>query len=136
MRDVIETPLLIRIDGRPPTLNSRRDWHVVARDNAQWKRDATLVGVNAVNGTRWRAPDRVALTVTFLLPDTSHRRDWDNLVGSIKPLLDGLVDAGVMRDDSLASIATMDLRWRLTPGYTGTEFAIAPALDASLDMGL
>ncbi len=41
----------------------------------------------------------VLATVTFHVTD-KRRRDLDNLMASIKPLWDGIVDAGILQDDS------------------------------------
>lgn len=41
----------------------------------------------------------VLATTTFHVTD-KRRRDLDNLMASIKPLWDGLVDAGILADDS------------------------------------
>lgn len=42
----------------------------------------------------------VGLCVTFRLA-TRARRDWDNLIASFKPGLDGIVDAGLIGDDNV-----------------------------------
>jgi Holliday junction resolvase RusA-like endonuclease len=52
-----------------------------------------------------RHGERVRLSALFFLPDR-RRRDYPNLVGSegMKGLIDGLVDAGVMVDDSITCL--------------------------------
>ena len=53
----------------------------------------------------WQGPalDRATVTVTFGLPD-KRRRDPGGLQERMKPWFDGLVEAGVLTDDSLKEI--------------------------------
>ncbi|QKY79928.1 RusA-like Holliday junction resolvase [Gordonia phage Clawz] len=49
-----------------------------------------------------RAPkgvEHVTITLTQY-PKTAHRRDADNLVSTLKPLADGIVDYGMLSDDT------------------------------------
>jgi len=55
--------------------------------------------VVAKDGKAWRAPDKAKVDVTFIVPDR-RRRDKTNLASAFKAGLDGLVDAGVIVDDS------------------------------------
>lgn len=119
----------IFIPGRPPTLNARRHWRTVARDNEEWKAivegKATAVreAWEARHGLRWR-PLRVArLSVTFIVPD-HRRRDWDNLISTMKPELDGIVAAGILVDDSTDVIGFIRFEVEYEKGITGTRFRI------------
>ena len=93
--------LEIAIEGLPPrefSGNSRVHYHarhaagvvaqdeVMARVNAYGYQRGTLD--NPVVEVRWGLPDK-------------RRRDWDNLIACTKPLIDGLVHAGVLKDDSV-----------------------------------
>ena len=49
--------------------------------------DAGVLDVPLVD-IQWGVPDK-------------RRRDWDNLIAACKPFIDGLVQAGVLRDDSI-----------------------------------
>lgn len=121
--------LVIRIPGRPPTANARRHWRSVARDNELWKGIATsLARAEAAewesrHGLRWALLRRASVEVTFGV-HTNAVRDWDNLIGSIKPLLDGLVAAKLLVDDSVRVIATIAFRWTFSKGKPYTEFSI------------
>lgn len=97
--------MTIEIPGRPPTPNARRHWTVTARDNAAWKAAAhaeatfTRLEWEARHGMPWESLERATVAATFVV-STRARRDWDNLTATLKPLLDGCVDAGILLDDS------------------------------------
>lgn len=79
----------------PLTLNGRQHWATKAS------------GVREVRGTvatlarvlHIPACQRIHVTLHYV-PRDGRRRDADNLVGTLKPCIDALVDAGVVRDDS------------------------------------
>lgn len=97
--------LVIEIPGRPPTPNIRRHWRTIARDNATWKATAIKCAGEAKrqweSGHRmpWKPLERATVAATFMVGTKAHR-DWDNLVATVKPLLDGIVAAGILLDDS------------------------------------
>ncbi|MFM1964922.1 MAG: phage Tortellini [Actinomycetota bacterium] len=79
----------------PLTLNGRQHWATKAR------------GVKEVRGTTatlarvLQIPACESIHVQLhYVPRDGRRRDADNLVGTLKPCIDGLVDAGVVPDDS------------------------------------
>lgn len=99
------TSLTIEILELPPSPNRTRQnthWsHRAAIDKA-WRSTAYALAMQALGNVpppRWT---KASLRAVFFLPDKRHR-DAPNLVGSegMKGLIDGLVDAGVMVDDSL-----------------------------------
>jgi crossover junction endodeoxyribonuclease RusA len=53
--------------------------------------------------------DRVDVEL-LMIPADRRRRDPDNLAGVLKPCLDGLVDVGVLPDDSATHVASVTLR--------------------------
>ena len=79
----------------PLTLNGRQHWASKAR------------GVREVRGTvatlarvlHIPACQRIHVTLHYV-PRDGRRRDADNLVGTLKPCIDGLVDARIVPDDS------------------------------------
>lgn len=78
-------------------------WRAQAASRANWKQAAwgMAVGVRRLaEGLPWTA---VRITATYRYRK-GNRRDWDNLMAQLKPLLDGIVAAGVMTDDSTAVI--------------------------------
>lgn len=96
----------ITLPGLPdPNLspNSRVSWAVRYR--------ATLVAkdevVALVREQGWfRAPiqGKVVLKITWC-PADRRRRDYDNLVGAMKPYIDALVVAGVLVDDNAGRLS-------------------------------
>jgi len=59
-----------------------------------------------VEARRWRIPELARCEVQLVYaPRDSRVRDEDNLVATLKPLCDGLVDAGVVPDDGPAFMA-------------------------------
>lgn len=130
VKPILQQSLTVRIPGRPPTANARRHWRSVARDNELWKAAAsTIAGVERAkweqqHGLRWRPIRRCDVLVRFVVKDR-RARDWDNLIGSIKPELDGVVDAGVILDDSNRVIRRVSFEIVYEKGDTATEFEIA-----------
>lgn len=80
---------------RPASLNDRVHWSERAR-GARWWRQVTWAVCRAA-GVPPLGRASVELHVT---PPDRRRRDQDNLVATLKPVLDGLVDAGVVPDDT------------------------------------
>lgn len=78
-----------------PSLNDRDHWAVKARKVKEWRRAAWLLA----RAERIPACERVLIELHYV-PRTNQRRDADNLVAALKPLADGLVDAGVVPDDT------------------------------------
>ena len=121
--------LSVRIPGRPPTANARRHWRSIARDNVVWKEAAIIVAEHARalwenrHGLRWHPLRMAKVEVIFGLHTHAHR-DWDNLVCSIKPELDGIVAAGLLVDDSTDVIASISFATQYSKGEPYTEFVI------------
>lgn len=87
--------------GHPPSPNAMVRWHWGrrARERKVW-RDATVWAVREAY-PRSSLPGRfvpVEVAVTFVY-GVRRTRDRDNMVASLKPVLDGLVDARVLADD-------------------------------------
>lgn len=92
-------PTVYRLDlpwETPPlSLNDRRHWAAQAqlvstvREIAGWRAKGANIGRH----------DRVRVTLNYQ-PLDRRRRDEDNLVATLKPLCDGLVDVGVVPDDT------------------------------------
>ena len=51
----------------------------------------------------WVCPEVAILHLSFQFAD-HHRRDLDNVISACKPWIDGLVDAGVIKDDDMAHL--------------------------------
>ena len=75
--------------------NSRAHWAAKAKAAKAYREQCGWAVMQARNS--FKSP--VLATTTFHV-DTKRRYDLDNLMASLKPLWDGLVDAGILQDDS------------------------------------
>lgn len=123
------TKVEIRIPMLPPSPNrTRRNTHWSARAaiDKQWLNFGWAGSLEAcgANPPRWPS---VHVTITFYFPD-KRRRDPGNLMGSegVKGLIDGLVMAGVMVDDSMDVIKRLDLDFIYRKGQPGTHVLVEP----------
>jgi hypothetical protein len=94
--------LTFSLPGHPANDNVRRRWHWSKRNEEDdlWKEDARRVCIDAINRQRLVVPwPRVHVTYQFVKP-TKQRMDTDNAGGATKPILDGIVMAGLIPDDS------------------------------------
>lgn len=120
-------PLTIRIPGRPPNPNDshrpgQNHWRQQARITEQWRGDARKLA-HAARPAGWHPLGRAIVRVTFVIPRKG-RRDLDNLVASTKPLTDGIVDAGILVDDSTEVIVSLSYDWRYEKGVDATIYVI------------
>lgn len=79
--------------GHSLSLNSRVHWAAKAAETKKWRQFAAVVAA------RYPRFPKVTVTLTWIVKD-KRRRDEDNLFLLRKALIDGLVDAGVVDDDS------------------------------------
>ncbi len=80
---------------KPVTLNDRMIWQVKHTHRKRWRAAAKKTGARQAG-----IPELAKFTVVFhYRPIDNRRRDTDNLVQSLKWMVDGLVDAGVCIDD-------------------------------------
>lgn len=89
--------------GKPPlTMNQRLHWRQRAertkriRYSVAFKAKAMLLGHH----------EHVSVQLHYATGD-HRRRDQDNLVASMKPAVDGLVDAGLIADDDPTHVTTI-----------------------------
>lgn len=80
---------------RPLSLNSRQHWRAKARDVARVRK----LAAKAVADLGVPRMTYVEVELHYA-PRDRRRRDADNLVATVKPCHDGLVDAGVIPDDT------------------------------------
>lgn len=87
--------------------NARTHYMVKARAVRGYRQDAFVMAcATRVESQDWRALSApVALLVTFYAPDR-RARDTDNLIASLKPAIDGIVQSGLLVADD-----TEALRW-------------------------
>lgn len=128
--------LRIQIPGRPPTPNARfGNRFAQASETKRWRRTAWGIALNVVNQTGWRAPARARLLITFIVPD-NRPRDTDNLVSSVKPLIDGLVDAKALVGDKSSVLEWEKPVISVVRGVSATEFRIEVIDPAPATLGL
>ena len=103
-------PRILRIDLPPamPLLSLNDRIHHMSRSKI-----TKLIRIEAAKAAKAQSflPFRKArIRVIFRAPD-NRRRDFisGNLISSVKPAIDGLVDAGVLRDDRDGIIVEMSL---------------------------
>lgn len=113
--------------------NERVHWAVKAKRNAN-VRDITRINAgmwlrtfNAV-GTWMGRSLRCRVEIRVVLGKGRRTRDADNLIAALKPCLDGLKDAGIIRDDTPEWIeSTVPSQTRGTdPLFTRVVFTITP----------
>lgn len=88
--------------GHPPNDNETRRWHWgrKAREARVWKDAATWASRDAYSRSNLPGvftPVRVEVEFRYKV---SRSRDRDNLVASLKPVIDGLKVARIIKDDS------------------------------------
>ena len=102
--------LEVQIPGLPATYNAigmKSRW-MRKRNTDEWKSNVCA----AVSGKLPPAPlTRAKCTLTR---HSSSRPDFEAIVLSMKPALDGLVEAGVLADDSLEVIGESKYSWKKT----------------------
>lgn len=87
--------LLLPWDKPPLSMNDRRHWSVKSRWSKALRQTSWALARSA------RIPAMAACSVQLVYcPATKRRRDEDNIFATLKPLADGLVDAGVVPDDT------------------------------------
>lgn len=89
--------------SKPPlSLNGRLHWAQQARIKAEVRGAAFWLA----KSQRIPALDRPTVVLHYE-PKGRARRDADNLVATLKPCVDGLVDAGVISDDTPDHVDTL-----------------------------
>ena len=103
----------------PGPLPGRNESEAAARSNrykaAKMKYDWTLRCACAVGGSGC-CFDRVALKLTWV--EKTKRRDPDNIMGGIKYVLDGIVKAGILKNDGWKQVAAIENKFEtgINPG--------------------
>jgi hypothetical protein len=94
------------------SMNDRTHWRKRHRRTKTWRHAAFYAAVaqlGASPAARVRPPCFVR--VIFPVPDPGRRRDPHNQAPTVKAIVDGLVDAGVWRDDTPDQVAILDPRF-------------------------
>lgn len=102
----------IRVNEFPPTLNELNNMHFMKRAKLKETWESIVSKACMEHGAY--PMNKVSVTLEFYFPD-KRRRDPDNYGFSAKFLLDGLVKAGVLSDDSFDEISEL----RIVKGGVG-----------------
>ena len=78
------------------SLNDREHWAIKATFARAWRRSAWAYSKQSINKSLSHAVVFVSLPVASL----KTRRDPHNFIATIKPIIDGMVDAGLWPDDT------------------------------------
>lgn len=92
----VEIPMLPPAELNP---NYHGHWRVKARAASNLRRAAYLYARNA-KGFVALSMNKAEVSITFVIRDRRSYKDPDNALASLKPAIDGCVDAGVIPDDS------------------------------------
>ena len=98
----ISETVIINIPMLPPSEcspNYRGHWAKRAKAVKALREAAMLC---ALNDSRFARPeyDKAEVSITLVVRDARYYRDPDNMIASLKPAIDGCVDAGIIKDDS------------------------------------
>lgn len=95
------------LEGLPKTPNAllRKHWAIVSKEHKRWHSYVWAATLDSKPDTPFK---RVDLTFVRM---SSSRPDYDGLVGSFKPIIDGLVKARVIADDTPEVIGAPKYIW-------------------------
>lgn len=106
--------LSVSLDGFPPLPNLSRTKHFHERSNdaLTWRTAAFYAATQAMRETLHPAdfPLRSAVVELVVLWPDETAPDPDNCVAAMKPVLDGITDAKVWRNDSFRVIGRLSVR--------------------------
>jgi len=94
--------LALPYDKPPLSLNQRLHWAPKANLTKRLRTDVAVLA----RAHKIPALDRALVELHFA-PRDQRRYDSDNIMASLKPAVDGLVDAGVLTDDDHHRVRTM-----------------------------
>ena len=94
--------------GRPTTTNRAHNMHhrAVSKDRKQWREAGCLLA----RAGKLPKLDRIHVEAWGRYPDRRSLPDPDGVAPALKGVLDGLVDAGVVADDSGEFVASVTYR--------------------------
>lgn len=111
---------MIRIEFPQPapllSMNDRQHW-------AAWRWNATAAAVKAIPSST-RMPMQPCVVSVALPVKDKRRRDPHNYFATVKPIVDGLVDAGLWPDDTPEWVTTVEPT--LVPGATSVVVTLTP----------
>lgn len=110
--------------AKPPlNLNDRGHWAKRSPVIADVRQAAMLLCRSKINRGELKPGEPVEVTLVWYAPDRI-RRDADNPVATLKPICDGLVDAGLVPDDTPEWMDKRPVRIVYRKGQPGVELHI------------
>ncbi len=109
--------LRLLIDSLPKSLNKKLRSHRFKNhsENKSW--DRQIACMCSAKGIKPKTPlERAQIT---LIRHAHRTLDFDGLVGSLKPVVDALVTAGVLKDDSWAILGKWEVDQKFRPKSEG-----------------
>ena len=89
-------------------LNDRSHWSARARRAAEWRRAGFLAACAWRTMPSRALPGRWLVRLSLPVRWVNQRRDPHNFIATVKPIVDGMVDAGVWPDDSARYLAVAE----------------------------
>lgn len=122
--DEEETEMKFEIPGRLPGLNDIIDAAKQGKGKYQPYNDMKLEYTSAVAWLARKLPkyEKIELVITWYEPN--RRRDPDNITGGQKFICDGLVQAGIIPDDSQRYIQGIAHKFRVDPENPRVEVEV------------
>jgi len=94
------------LDGLPKSqTNNYGHWRTRAKSKKDWEERVVVATMG-----KWPKDPLSAATITLTRCSTSEP-DYDNLVASFKPIMDGLIRARIIQDDKPSVIGHPDYHW-------------------------
>lgn len=87
------------------SMNERLHWAAKAERVAAWRHATNIQARAQLLEPRGLGPSLVQVSLRF---PHARRRDPHNYVATVKPIIDGLVDAGVWPDDTPEHVRTLE----------------------------
>ena len=110
---------------------NKGSWRVKHRATSEYRSEAMLLAGQAMARVRWSRPERASVVLEFGIKGGRaagryQPRDEQNALASAKALIDGMVDAGVVADDSRKhlSIGGVDISDKWGPAVRVTVVAL------------
>lgn len=89
-------------------MNQRKHWTWTSKQKRMWRETAYLIGLLQVTEyEKIRKPGKATIHTVFPVTQ-NRRRDPHNYYPTVKPIVDGLVDAGFWPDDTPEFIETRE----------------------------
>lgn len=113
-------PFLLRltVSDLPKMTNqlASKHWRVRHKHSKRWRELIAWLSQSAIKSREGLPLERAKITLTRF---SSIRPDYDGLVSGFKPIIDGLVDAGVIPNDTQDVIGKPDYRHEMTKPKQG-----------------